>query len=94
MHTTRDTLYLVEFRQARLRRAKHRWIWPRYDALDRLATTPSRDKERKRKKTGQRSDKGRRGGEGGGEEEEEREEEEEEEEAVVEERREKRRARG
>lgn len=37
-------------------------------ALNRLATTPSRDKERKRKKTGQRSDKGGRGeGEGGGE---------------------------
>lgn len=36
-------------------------------ALNRLATTPSRDKERKRKKTGQRSDKGGGEGEGGGE---------------------------
>lgn len=34
-------------------------------ALNRLATTPSRDKERKRKKTGQRSDKGGGEGEGG-----------------------------
>lgn len=60
-------------------------------ALNRLATTPSRDKERKRKKTGQRSDKG--GGEGEGGEEGGRSDEGGGRPAV-EERREKRRARG
>lgn len=50
MHTTRDTLYLVEFRQARLRRAKHRWIWPRSTGWLLHRPVIKRGKERRRDK--------------------------------------------